>query len=187
MARQVHRRLLLLALAAACGRGEPELPDLQALRLPTGALLAPDGAWLFVANSNLDLGVQASSLVALDMTALDQAFAAEPRPAGAALTPDAPCRVSRDRNEETPGEGLDIVECEPRFFIQRERSIQVIKDSGYSWIDVREWMGRADSPNLLRPDYTTDGTHFSALGESVMASEFPSRLLRAVALTPRLR
>jgi hypothetical protein len=70
---------------------------------------------------------------------------------------------------------------------QRERSIQVIKDSGYSWIDVREWMGRADSPNLLRPDYTTDGTHFSALGESVMASEFPSRLLRAVALTPRLR
>lgn len=70
---------------------------------------------------------------------------------------------------------------------QRERSIQVIKDSGYSWIDVREWMGRTDSPNLLRPEYTTDGTHFSALGESVMASEFPSRLLRAVALTPRLR
>jgi len=136
MARQVHRRLLLLALAAACGRGEPELPDLQALRLPTGALLAPDGAWLFVANSNLDLGVQASSLVALDMTALDQAFAAEPRPAGAALTPDAPCRVSRDRNEETPGEGLDIVECEPRFFIQRERSIQLPSGAGNIALDL---------------------------------------------------
>ena len=70
---------------------------------------------------------------------------------------------------------------------QRERSIQVIRDSGYPMIDVREWMGQPSSPNLLQAAYTVDGTHFSALGESVMAEQFPSRLLRVVAQTPRLR
>lgn len=130
------QRVLLLALAAACGRGEVEAPDLQSLRLPTGALLAPDGAWLFVTNSNLDLGVAASTLVALDLRALDEAFAATPRPAGAAVTAAAPCRVAKDMSEEASSDGLEVVECDARGFIRRERSIQLPSGAGNIALDL---------------------------------------------------
>lgn len=129
-------RLLALALATACGRGDPEPPDPQALRLPTGALLAPDGGWLFVANSNLDLGVAASTLVVLDLRALDRAFAEPPRPVGSEPTADAPCRVSEDRNEEAAGEDLEIVECEPRFFIQRDHTVRLPSGAGNVALDL---------------------------------------------------
>ena len=135
MARGVHP-VLLLALAGACGRGEAEPPDLQALRLPTGALLAPNGDWLFVANSNLDLGVKASTLVALDLRALDEAFAAAPEPVGAALSAEVPCRVAKDRNEETAADAIEVVECDARWFIERERTIQLPSGAGNVALDL---------------------------------------------------
>ncbi|MBA3546043.1 MAG: hypothetical protein H0T76_06150 [Nannocystis sp.] len=75
---------LALVIAAACNSGEAPPPELQAIRLPTGARLAPDGEWLFVANSNLDLAEQNSTLVALSLPALHAGLAA-PRPARAKL------------------------------------------------------------------------------------------------------
>src|SRR5690606_35367504 len=100
MPRVSHRWCAAMLALATCGRGELEPPDPQALRLPTGAPLAPDGAWLFVANSNLDLGVQASSLVVLNPRALDQAFAKPPAPAGSKLSASAPCRIASDVPED---------------------------------------------------------------------------------------
>ncbi|MBZ5711249.1 YncE family protein [Nannocystis pusilla] len=135
MLRVPHRWCVALLLLAACGRGEPEPADLQALRLPSGALLSPDGSWLFVANSNLDLGVQSSTLVVLNLRALDKSFAAAPQPAGAELSVDAPCRVSEGMSEETGAKGQEIVECEERYFIQREHSVRLTSGAGNIALD----------------------------------------------------
>ena len=101
MADVLSRWFLGVVLAAgACGRGEAEPADPLALRLPTGALLSPDGAWLFVANSNLDLAVKTSTLVALVLRALDRAFAVKPQPEGAVLGAAQPCRLAKDLEDE---------------------------------------------------------------------------------------
>lgn len=126
----------LLAALLACGRGEAEPPDLQALRLPTGALLAPDGGWLFVSNSNLDLGVQAGTLVVLDLRALDRAFAEPPREAGAELEASAPCRVFEDMSEGKVSGGQKVVECDERYFIQREHSVRLPNGAGNVALDL---------------------------------------------------
>lgn len=135
MLRVPHRWCAALLLLATCGRGEPEPADLQALRLPSGALLSPDGSWLFVANSNLDLGVQSSTLVILNLRALDNSFAEAPRPAGAELSVDAPCRVSEGMSKEAGAKGQEIVECEERYFIQREHSVRLTSGAGNIALD----------------------------------------------------
>ncbi|MFY0538350.1 hypothetical protein [Nannocystis pusilla] len=124
-----------MLLLATCGRGEPEPADLQALRLPTGALLSPDGAWLFVTNSNLDLGVKTSTLVVLNLRALDQAFAEEPAPADAELSAASPCRVSEAMSKETAEKAQEVVECEERYFIQRAHSVRFTSGAGNIALD----------------------------------------------------
>lgn len=135
MARAV-RLLFVALLAGACGRGEAEPPDPQRLRLPTGALLAPDGNWLFVTNSNLDLGVLASTLVTIDLRALDRAFAEDPQKSGAELSAGAPCRVAEDMSEGAGSGGQDIVECDERFFIQREHTVRLANGAGNIALDL---------------------------------------------------
>lgn len=125
----------MLALAT-CGRGEPEPPDPQALRLPSGALLSPDGAWLFVTNSNLDLGVKSSNFVVLNLRALDQAFAAAPAEVDAELGAEAPCRVSEAMSKETDEGALEVVECDERYFIQREHSVRLTSGAGNIALDL---------------------------------------------------
>lgn len=134
MARAVH--CCLIAGLLACGRGEAEPPDPQALRLPTGALLAPDGGWLFVSNSNLDLGVLASTLVVLDLRALDRAFAEPPQEAGAELSSGAPCRVAEAMSEGSVNDGQDVVECDERFFIQRDHTVRLANGAGNIALDL---------------------------------------------------
>jgi len=129
MRRASSRSIAALLLVAACGRGEAEPADPLALRLPTGALLSPDGAWLFVANSNLDLEVQTSTLVSIDLRALDRAFAEEPGPEGSALSGARPCRLARDLDE-------DVVECEARSFLQREHSVRLPSGAGNIALDL---------------------------------------------------
>lgn len=80
----------------ACNSGEPTPPDLQRLRLPTGALLTPGGGWLMVTNSNLDQREDASSLVAIDLEQLDAALLATPLVADATPSAKHPCRRTAD-------------------------------------------------------------------------------------------
>jgi hypothetical protein len=121
---------LAALIITACNSGEPPAPKLQAIRLPTGATLAPDGAWLFVANSNLDLQEQNSTLVALSLESLYIGLAT-PRPAGAALDASAPCRWS-----EPDAEAEAIVECDPALLIARERSVQIPSGAGNVELDL---------------------------------------------------
>ncbi len=118
------------SMTAACNSGEPLPPEPQAIRLPTGAKLAPDGAWLFVANSNLDLQEQSSTLVALSLEDLYAGLAA-PRPAGAALEAGAPCRWS-----EPDAEDRTIVECDPARLIAREHSVRIPSGAGNIALDL---------------------------------------------------
>lgn len=146
----------LVALALACSDGEAPVPDAQSLRLPTGALLSPDGSWLFVANSNLDEGVQASTLVALDLRALDRAFADPPRPAGAELSAAEPCRVAEDMSESAGSQG-QVVECEVRHFIQREHTVRLPSGAGNIALDLpagAEGPWRLLVPSSLDPTVT---------------------------------
>lgn len=135
MLRVSHRWCAAMLALATCGRGEPDPPDPRALRLPTGALLSPDGAWLFVTNSNLDLGVQSSTLVVLNLRALDRAFAEPPAPAGAKLSASTPCRVAEDMSEDAGAKGQEIVECDERYFIQREHTVQLTSGAGNIALD----------------------------------------------------
>lgn len=121
---------LALLVAAACQSGEPPSPELQALRLPTGARLAPDGNWLFVANSNLDLGVQSSTLVAIPLPALHAGLAA-PLPVNTDLRADAPCRWA-----DTGPDERALVECDPGELIAREHSLQLPSGAGNIALDL---------------------------------------------------
>lgn len=121
---------LALLLAVACNSGEAPAPDLQALRLPTGARLSPDGDWLFVANSNLDLGVQASTLVAIPLKSLHAGLAA-PLPVNVPLKPDAPCRWA-DTGPDDPA----LIECDPARLITREHAVQLPSGAGNIALDL---------------------------------------------------
>ena len=120
---------LALWLAAACNSGDAPAPELQALRLPTGARLAPDGDWLFVANSNLDLAVLNSTLVAISLKALHAGLAA-PLPVNTEFTASAPCRWIDGPDERT------IVECDPARLITREHSLQLPSGAGNIALDL---------------------------------------------------
>ena len=65
------RGWLGVALLLACNSGEAPAPELDRLRLPTGALLTPEGRWLMVTNSK---GQRIINVTALE------AHAITPRP-----------------------------------------------------------------------------------------------------------
>lgn len=121
---------LALVAATACNSGEPPPPELQALRLPTGARLAPDGAWLFVANSNLDLAEANSTLVAVDLPALYDGLRA-PLAVNTPLTARAPCRWADEPDADWP-----FAECDPARLIARERAVQLPSGAGNIALDL---------------------------------------------------
>lgn len=123
-------RALALLLATACNSGEPPAPELQALRLPTGATLAPDGAWLFVANSNLDLAESHSTLVAIDLPALYAGMLA-PSPVHTPSTARAPCRWADEPDADWP-----FVECDPAQLIAREHAVLLPSGAGNIALDL---------------------------------------------------
>ena len=140
--RRWHASGAALALVLACNSGDLPPPELQRLRLPTGALLTPDGAWLLVANSNLDQLESASTLVALDLERIDAAMAAATQAWDATLTEDRPCR-------RTPDDDLAPVECDPRFFIARKHAIRLPTGAGNIALDRPS--GEAGPLRLLIP------------------------------------
>ena len=112
-----------LGLALGC-RGETLAP-LDDLLLPTGIAQSPDGDLLFVTNGNWDRSRSSSSLVVIDLEALDAGIAA-PREAGEALDEDGPCRrhASDDR-----------VECDPSLLIDEALSVRLPSGAGNIALD----------------------------------------------------
>ena len=122
-------RACWLCLVLACNSGEPPPPQLQSLRLPTGALLTPNNAWLMVVNSNLDQVEDASTLVGLDLEALDAALTTGPLLPGDALTKMNPCR-------RTDTGAIAPIECEAQFFIKREHATRIPTGAGNIALDL---------------------------------------------------
>jgi hypothetical protein len=112
-----------LATLLACSSGEPTPPELQRLRLPTGALLTPDGAWLMVTNSNLDQREDASTLVAVDLKLLDEALQGTPLLRDDTPSAARPCRRTAD-GDPSPRE------CDTQWFIAREHAIRLPTGAG---------------------------------------------------------
>lgn len=131
-----------LGALLACNSGEPTPPDLQRLRLPTGALLTPDGGWLMVANSNLDQREDSSTLVAIDREQLDAALLAIPLLADATPSAAHPCRRTAD-DDVAPRE------CDTQLFIARKHGLRLPSGAGNIAFDLPSG---ADGPlRLLIP------------------------------------
>ena len=117
-----------LVALLACNSGDPPPPELQRLRLPTGALLTPESDWLMVTNSNLDQHEDASTLVAIDLKRLDAGLSATPQPPGATLTAANPCRATGD-GDVAPRE------CEAKWFIARRHALRLPSGAGNIALD----------------------------------------------------
>lgn len=105
-------------------------PDPQVLRLPTGAVLAPNGQWLFVVNSNLDDAYTGSTLASLDLGKVWDALADEPLAEGGETTDERPCRVS------TVGSSArEVVECDAKRFIAGEHTVEFPSGGGNIGVD----------------------------------------------------
>ena len=120
------RGLALLALLAGTSScGSPELAPLDTLLLPTGLALSPDAQRLFVTNGNWDGERSASSLVVVDLAALELGLA-QPGEAGAELDASRPCRAH----------GLDPrIECAPTSLIDPETSVRLPAGAGNIALD----------------------------------------------------
>jgi hypothetical protein len=110
---------------AACQPDGPPAADLDALRLPTGIALSPDGDWMFVTNGNWDREDDASTLVAIDVVKLDAGLA-DPRAPGATLTAKRPCREVTDGGR---------VECDPSALIDVETGVRLASGAGNIAVD----------------------------------------------------
>lgn len=105
-------------------------PDPSVMRLPTGAVLAPNGQWLMVVNSNLDEANTGSTLVSLDLGKLWRALDAEPLAAGGTTTDARPCRTSSVGEEQR-----EIVECDARRFIADAHTVEFPSGGGNIGVD----------------------------------------------------
>jgi hypothetical protein len=123
-----RRGRLALVLGLAVCAGPAADPDPQALYLPTGAVLAPNGEWLFVVNSNLDEVYSAATLVSIDVSAFAAALADEPAPRGSEPTDARPCRVGALGERE-------IVECDAGRFIVPGHTVELGSGAGNIAVD----------------------------------------------------
>lgn len=105
-------------------------PDPAALRLPTGAALAPNGQWLLVVNSNLDEANTGSTLISIDLEKLWSALGDEPLTAGGTVTDERPCRLARAGDAER-----ELVECDERRFIAPEHTVEFPSGGGNIGVD----------------------------------------------------
>lgn len=125
--------VLVLALGAGSCAAEAEDPPLDRLELPTGLALSPAGRWLLVTNGNWDRSRLGSSLVTLDLDALEQSMAS---------APSSSCRSAR-------ADGASSLRCEAADFIDAGRGLRL--PSGAGNIAVDEDGAPGGSARLLIP------------------------------------
>lgn len=119
---------LALALLGLLGcPAEPELAPLDRLALPTGLAITPDARWLLVSNGNWNRTYASSSLVALDLAALDAALLVV-QAADAELTRAQPCRLDADSDEGR-------IECEAALLIDPSLGVRVPSGAGNLALD----------------------------------------------------
>jgi hypothetical protein len=121
-----HARLATLAalvLGSACRPDPGPVPELDALRQPTGLAVGPRQPVLFVTNGNWDRAQLDSTLVAVDLEALFSALA-QPGDAGDRTRP---CRrVAADD---------PTIECDPSAFIDPATTVRLGTGAGNIAID----------------------------------------------------
>ncbi len=139
--RTVTRIAIAIALGCAlsCTGDKQEITG--ALRLPTGAALSPDGGWLFVANSDLDRKAGRSTLINLDLTALDSALS-DPAPVGMSFS-------SGSRRCRDSAVHAGIIECDVDYFVDDDSTISLPPGAGNIVIDRP--FGDAGISRLLIP------------------------------------
>jgi hypothetical protein len=115
--------MAMLAVASACRPDAGPVPDLDALRQPTGLAVSPDQPVLLVTNGNWDRQQLSSTLVAVDLEALFEALArpGEPDEAG------RPCRRVAEDDA--------TIECDPAAFIDPDTTVRLGSGAGNVAID----------------------------------------------------
>jgi hypothetical protein len=126
-----------LVVASACRPDPGPVPDLDALRQPTGLAVTPDQPVLLVTNGNWDRQELSSTLVAVDLEALFEALARPGEPDDA----ERPCRRVAEDDA--------TIECDPAAFIDPDTTVRLGSGAGNVAIDRP---GGADGPlRLLVP------------------------------------
>ena len=126
--------------------------DLAADRLAR----TPNGRWLLISNGNWDETRASSSLVALDLDALEQGIA-DPRDAGESLDAGHPCRAH---------EQDDRIECDSKLLIDSELGVRLPSGAGNIAIDRPS--GDVGPMRLLIPTRLDVGlTWIDVLGEGL--------------------
>lgn len=154
----------VLVCATTPGCSGEQVAPLDRLLLPTGLAEDPDGARLFVTNGNWDLGRNTSSLVVLDLDALDAGLA-EPRAAGAGLERARPCRAIADSER---------LECDPSLLIEPELSVRLPSGAGNIGIDRPS--GDSGPVRLLIPTRLTPTLTWIDVSGAGYGSDDPLRL-----------
>lgn len=122
MGRRHVGELLSLALLTACQPDPGEVPNLAALRQPTGLAVSPGGTALLVTNGNWDRAQTDSTLMAIDLVALFELLD-RPGPAGGT----APCRRVSDDDP--------TIECDPRELIDPRTTVRLATGAGNIAVD----------------------------------------------------
>lgn len=135
--------VILLPLLCTCTISSDKELDPQKFRLPTGAALHPSGGWLFIVNSNLDQAHSGSTVMSVDLGALDDAFSDEPLPSSSETTEKNPCRWGSTKTEPE----IAITECDERWFIDPTNTVEF--PSGGSNIAVTFTSGEKGPVRLL--------------------------------------
>ncbi len=112
-----------LAMAAACQPDPGAVPDLDALRQPTGLAVTPSQPMLLVTNGNWDRKQLDSTLVAVELDAL---FSALARPGEAGDRTRSCRRVAADDS---------TIECDPAAFIDAGTTVRLGTGAGNVAID----------------------------------------------------
>lgn len=123
----------------SCGEDPVRASSVDELRQPSGMAVLPGGRWLAVTNGNWDLRRTSSTLVLMDLQALDAGLE-DPREVAASLDRARPCRRVPERA---------ILECDPAALIEDEATVRLLDGAGNVAVDVES--GGQGGARLLVP------------------------------------
>jgi hypothetical protein len=130
---------------AALSCGDLVHAPLDRLSQPTGLALSPRGGWLLVSNGDWGQDRDSSSVVALELTAIEASLA-NPADAGAKLDTSTPCRRIAGRAR---------IECDPSALIDSANSVRMGRGAGnIASYERAPGQGRALVPTRIDPSLT---------------------------------